>query len=161
MQRPAGYSSLRRIGDYKHSARRSDHDGWILCDGRTIRRTAYPAFFQAIEVTATTIVVPDGKDCLLLGAGGRLKVMERGGSNDLTLTIENLPEHDHAYDDATAEATMAKGGILTGVLQVFSGLTAKTLSDRRTKKAGSGKAIKLAPLAIGANIFLYVGEPVA
>lgn len=161
MQRPAGYSSLRRIGDFKHSARRSDHDGWILCDGRTIRRAAYPTFFQAIEVTAATITVPDGKDCLLLGAGGRLKVMDRGGSNDVTLTIENLPEHDHLFDDATAEATTGKGGLLTGVPQVFTGLTAKTLTDKRTKKAGGAKAIKLAPLAIGANVFLYVGEPVA
>lgn len=161
MRRPAGYSSLRRIGDYKHSARRSDHDGWILCDGRTIQRAAYPSFFEAVEVTAASIVVPDGKDCLLLGAGGRLKVLERGGSNDVTLTIENLPEHDHSFDDATAEATTGKGGLLTGVLQIFTGLTAKTLADKRTKKAGGAKAIKLAPLAIGANVFLYVGEPVA
>lgn len=159
MEKPSGYSSLRRLGDFKPSARRKDHDGWLLCDGRTIQRSQYPRFFEAVEITAASAVIPDGKDALLIGAGGRLKILERGGSNEITLSIENVPEHDHAFDDATTEATTGKGGLLTGVLQVFTGLSAKTLPDKRTKKAGGGKPIKLQPVAIGVNHFIYVGAP--
>lgn len=159
MHRPAEYSSLRRFGDLKHSARTSDHDGWILCDGRTVTRTMYPRLFQALDMTGDTLKLPDAKDCLIVGAGGRLKVLERGGSNTVTLTVENLPEHDHGYADAYAEATVAKGGLLSGILNVLSGLTPKT-ADKRTGKAGQGKPVKVDPLAIGANVFIYAGAPV-
>ncbi|WAJ27527.1 tail fiber protein [Antarcticirhabdus aurantiaca] len=160
MHNPAGYSSLRRIGDFKHSARPADHDGWVLCDGRTIQKRAYPRIFQALGITATSLTLPDAKDCLMLGAGGRLKVMERGGANTITLTIDNLPEHDHAVADSYAEAATQKGGLLSGLVTIMSGLTPKT-ADKRTGKVGAGKPVKVEPLAIGANVFIYVGEPVA
>lgn len=159
MHRPAEYSSLRRIGDFKHSARPRDHDGWLRCDGRSISRASYPRLFSALEISSASLVLPDGTDCLLLGAGGRLKVLERGGANTLTLTIEHMPEHDHGFADAYAEPTTAKGGLLAGVLTVLSGLTAKT-ADKRTSKTGQGKPVKLEPLAIGANVFIYAGTPV-
>lgn len=31
------------IGDYKHSARTSDHFGWLVCDGRLLDRNIYKA----------------------------------------------------------------------------------------------------------------------
>lgn len=160
MHNPAGYSSLRRIGDYKHSARAADHDGWILCEGRTIQKAAYPRIFQALGITDASLTLPDAKDCLMRGAGGRLKVMERGGSNSVTLTINNLPEHDHTFADSYAEATTQKGGLLSGLITIMSGLTPKT-ADKRTGKVGAGKPVELKPLAIGANVFIDVGEAVA
>ncbi|WP_158876901.1 tail fiber protein [Antarcticirhabdus aurantiaca] len=162
MHNPAGYSSLRRIGDFKHSARASDHDGWILCDGRTIKKTAYPRIFQALGIADASLTLPDAKDCLMLGAGGRLKVLERGGANTITLTVDNLPEHDHGYTDSTASATAGKASVLTSLLAVLSGLTTSDVA-KRTGKAGkaSPAPVKVEPLAIGANVFIYVGEPVA
>ena len=157
MDRPSEYSSLRRLGDFKESARKRDHNGWLLLDGRTIQRSAYPKLFDALEVAGPSLTLPDGKDCILVGAGGRLKLMERGGANEILLTADNLPEHDHKFVDATAEATTAKGGLLTGVLTVFSGLTAKT-ADKVTAKTGKGVPVKITPLAIGVNYFIYAGE---
>ena len=159
MERPANYSSLRRIGDLKHSARRSDHDGWILLDGRTIARADYPKLFAVLDIAADEVTLPNGTDALLLGAGGRLKAMERGGANTVTLTLDNLPEHAHGYTDAPAEPAMGKAGLLGSVLPVATGLTTSQ-PGKTTDKAGKANPtpVEIKPVAIGANIFIYAGR---
>lgn len=52
------------IGDYKYSARSNDHLGWLICNGRSLSRTEYPALFQVIgtsfgNTNTTDFYLPD------------------------------------------------------------------------------------------------------
>lgn len=65
--------------------------GWVLCDGRALSRTGYPALYAAIGTTygagdgATTFNVPNGKGRFLVGQDGAQVefdvVGESGGAN--------------------------------------------------------------------------------
>ena len=41
--------SAPKIGDYKISAQKTDHDNWMLCDGRAIKMTKYNQLFGLLS----------------------------------------------------------------------------------------------------------------
>jgi microcystin-dependent protein len=52
------------IGDYKFTSRNSDGHGWLICDGRTVNRSQYPALFDIIGTSfgapsGSTFKIPD------------------------------------------------------------------------------------------------------
>lgn len=52
--------------------------GWLLCDG--------------------TNGTPNLRDKFIIGSGGQYATGSNGGSNSLTLTVDNLPAHQHNFD---------------------------------------------------------------
>lgn len=52
-------------------------DGWALCDGEN--------------------GTPDLRDKFVVGAGGKYNVGDTGGEEEVTLTVEQMPTHNHAY----------------------------------------------------------------
>lgn len=80
-------------------------DGWILCDGRSLLKANYPRLYAMIggmfSEDATTFALPDLAGKILIGAGGAAGVipLTTSGSHLLTLTVDNLPAHDHALTD--------------------------------------------------------------
>lgn len=50
-------------------------DGWVLCDGNN--------------------GIPDLSDKFVLGAGNQYNVGDTGGEESHTLTIEEMPSHNH------------------------------------------------------------------
>ena len=42
-------SVLPKIGDYKTSAQNTDHDNWMICDGRAISRSKYNQLFSILS----------------------------------------------------------------------------------------------------------------
>lgn len=102
--------------------------GWLLCDGRAISRTTYAALYSAIGETwgvgdgSTTFNIPDLRgrvvvalddmgtatgDALRLAnttfsSGGRSSVGSTAGTDTHTLTVAQIPAHDH---DVTVDLT--------------------------------------------------------
>lgn len=58
--------------------------GWHLCDG--------------------TSGTPDLRNRFIVGAGSEYKVGNTGGSKDVTLTVEQMPSHEHGSDLYTSSA---------------------------------------------------------
>ena len=56
-------------------------DGWALCDGKTYSGHA----------------TPDLRDRFVVGAGGAYAVGAKGGEASHTLTVEEMPSHNHSY----------------------------------------------------------------
>lgn len=85
--------------------------GWVLCDGSAISRTVFSELFGVIGVTygvgdgSTTFNVPDARGRTLIGAGLGSGLTNRvlastGGEEDVSLTVANLPGHNHGVTDS-------------------------------------------------------------
>jgi microcystin-dependent protein len=59
--------------------------------------TAYSAGVTDIPSATTTFTIPDLRDRVPVGSGSSYNVSNNGGSNTTTLTVANLPPHNHAY----------------------------------------------------------------
>ncbi len=80
-------------------------DGFFLCDGTAISRTANADLFAVIGVTfgagdgVSTFNLPNVTDRTVVGAGGAYPVGTTGGAASVTLAIGNLPAHSHTVTD--------------------------------------------------------------
>lgn len=80
-------------------------EGYLLCDGRAVKRIDYPNLYAVIGTTwgageSGTFNLPDSRERSLLGATtGDFALGSSGGIKDLALAVENLPVHSHEVDD--------------------------------------------------------------
>lgn len=101
--------------------------GWLLCDGRAISRTQFPALYAAIGTTygvgdgTTTFNIPDGKGRVVVGQDGAQVefdvVGETGGAKTHTLTNAQLPALVDlgGFQVGVANQALSAGGV--GVYQ--------------------------------------------
>ena len=94
--------------------------GWLLCDGSAQPRGAYPELFGAIGITwgagngTTTFNVPDLRGRTLVGrdpAQTEFDVLgETGGAKTHTLTVAQMPSHQHNLDQDGGNLGLAEAG---------------------------------------------------
>ncbi len=84
--------------------------GWLICDGSSLLRSAYPALFAVIGTTygavdGTHFNLPNMKGRMLVGFNGSDtsfdSLGEVGGSKTATLTTNELPAHTHTAGSDT------------------------------------------------------------
>lgn len=150
-QLPSAGGGLSETGDIKMvgwvAVGGADPNGWLWCDGRVMVRTTYAALFAKIGTSYNTggetgaqFRIPDMRGrtgqgansfSTAAGSGSRLtsngNIGNAGGAEKHTLTIPEMPSHDHAisaYPDGgnidsgsafgriinTSTATSATGG---------------------------------------------------
>lgn len=94
----------------------------LPCDGATYDRVDYPDLYAVLDavfiVDADTFVVPDLRDRVAVGESAGRAVGDTGGEETHTLTIAELPSHDHSANDAghvhaeiIAVDTLVNGGL--------------------------------------------------
>jgi microcystin-dependent protein len=102
------YDALQ-IGEYKISARNSDYNGWLVCNGRAVLIANYPELYALIgadfgSAPANYFRLPDftSKALGMFGASSNVIVpyttRTRGttfGSETVTLTVGQLAAHNH------------------------------------------------------------------
>jgi microcystin-dependent protein len=95
-----------QIGDYKYSARNSDINGWLICDGRSLSKDEYPELFEVIGTNfgsedEFSFNLPDFRSRIAgsIGDGeNELSIRNIGdsiGSEAVALTTDELPAHLH------------------------------------------------------------------
>jgi microcystin-dependent protein len=75
--------------------------GWLLCNGSSISRTTYAALYAAIGTAygagdgSTTFAIPDLRDRFPVGVSGTKARGAMAGAASYTLSIANIPQHNH------------------------------------------------------------------
>ncbi|MDF2506267.1 MAG: Tail Collar domain protein [Microbacterium sp.] len=97
---------------------------WLPCDGSAISRTAYAALFAAIGTAygagngTSTFNLPNMKGRIPVGLDATQTefntVGKSGGAKDHTLTIAQMPQHQHSHNQAEGgNLSYSEGGVGT------------------------------------------------
>ena len=92
--------------------------GWLICDGSPQPTASYPDLFAVIGYdfggSGANFNLPDLSQRVPMGVGGSYARTNTGGSATHTLTIAQMPSHNHGVNDSghfhSAIATAGSGG---------------------------------------------------
>jgi microcystin-dependent protein len=99
-------------GDYRFSGSRRERPGWLLCDGREVRRDLYPNLFDEIGEDhgagdgQETFNLPNFLDGRFPMGLPEARLGERGGAGDVVLTVAQMPHHAHNGVTAAADRSL-------------------------------------------------------
>jgi microcystin-dependent protein len=76
--------------------------GWMFCEGQLLPISENETLFQLIGTTyggdgQSTFALPDLRGRLPLHFGGGFTLAETGGAEEITLTVQQIPAHSHAF----------------------------------------------------------------
>lgn len=120
-------------------------DGYLMCNGQAVSRTEYANLFAVIGTQfgtgdgSTTFNLPNLREKFLFGGGtgSTHPVGETGGSETVTLTLAQIPSHQH---DAWAGAVRWNFAGITGNAGSYADVQGSNVTDIKTVAAGGGAA---------------------
>ena len=93
--------------------------GWALCNGQLLPINQNQALFALLGTTyggdgRVNFALPDFRGRVPAHFGDGLTLGQTGGAQDVTVSVANLPQHDHALraSAAPASSTVAGGNVL-------------------------------------------------
>ncbi len=118
--------------------------GWAMCNGQLLPIAQYTALFSLLGTTfggdgRTTFALPDlrGRSIRHVGSGAGLNPTtwgQRGGSNNVVLTVANIPSHNHSV-------TAGKEGIGSGPTTTAAGSYMGNADDQNYRTAAGTSAM--------------------
>lgn len=153
-----GYA-IAPIGSVQLYAGATAPNKWLICDGRAVSRTTYALLFAAIGVAygagdgSTTFNLPDFRGRTAIGAGTGTATDATahtlgsiGGEETHTLTIAEMPSHNHSGSTLSWNASNA------GTRDAF-----RSPSDGYTSNTGGGQAHNIMQPYTAINYIIYAG----
>lgn len=88
------------IGDFKYSAINTDHQNWLLCDGRTLFCDQYPDLYNEIKnsygkPSNETFKIPNCVNRTMAGINSSKNIGFLEGEEQVLLKKNNIPKHTH------------------------------------------------------------------
>lgn len=100
-------------GDLKMTFQLGDRSGWLVANGRTLRKAQYPDLYRflagQVSETEDTFDLPNLRDRFPVGAGAYAPLLGTGGTEQTVLSVDNLPDYelqvtDPGHDHETTQA---------------------------------------------------------
>ena len=96
------------VGEIRMFAGNFAPAGWMFCEGQLLPISENETLFQLIGTTyggdgESTFALPDLRGRIPIHQGNGFILAETGGAEEITLTVNQIPAHSHAYL-ATANA---------------------------------------------------------
>jgi microcystin-dependent protein len=117
------------VGEIRMFAGNFAPAGWMFCEGQLLPISEYETLFNLIGTTyggdgQSTFALPDLRGRLPLHQGNGFILAETGGSEEITLTVQQIPSHSHpalGSTSTTSSNTPASnlGGRIT-IAEVFA-----------------------------------------
>lgn len=135
--------------------------GWALCQGQILPIAQNTALFSLLGTTyggngQTTFALPDlrGRTPVGVGQGPGLSSIDLGevaGSETVTLTVNQMPSHNHAANatQSAASATRPSGQFPAGGGAYGSPSDGSTLAPTFIANAGGNQPVGLRPPFLG------------
>ena len=131
------------VGEINYVAFNFAPDGWLQCDGQTLPFSQYQALYSLIGTTyggdgVTNFKLPDmrGKIPVHQGqhpGGSVFTLGQTSGAENATLTINNMPAHNHpATATSISTSTVAPGATATSTLKAVN-----SDADKKTAEGNS------------------------
>lgn len=128
-------------------------NGWLLCDGSSLATADYPDLFAAIGYqfggSGASFNLPDLRDRFPVGAGSTYSLGSTGGSNSVTLSTSDMPNHDHSVHTHLEGLAVAPGELPVTLPSIIAGTTGST---------GSGNAHENRPPYFGLSFIICTGD---
>ena len=165
---------IRRVGDYKMSAQKQDHDNWFICDGREVLRDEYPELFNIISTDfgagngTTTFNIPNFKNRVPWGANGNLNHTINSGLPNIKGYYRpggNWPLTNLRTDLTNGNQTIVNGAFsisMETVSLMISSTAGSTIKpkvmefDASKSNAIYGNSTIVQPPAVCVNIFILM-----
>lgn len=98
------------IGEIRIFAGNFAPAGWMFCDGQLLPISENATLFNLIGTTyggdgQSTFALPDLRGRLPIHFGNGFTLAETGGAEEITLTVNQIPAHSHAFLCATSPAS--------------------------------------------------------
>ena len=166
-----------QVGDTKFSAHQYDHNGWLICDGRSLSRTEYAELYDVIGIqfganNSSTFKLPDMRGRVAGGIGDGVGLTARTmgnvvGSETHTLTVGEMPTHNHGIIDPGHTHSYVNNTDNQGTDNVFASETAADNADLNKTTGSSTTGIttvtagnslphnNMQPTLFIGNMFIY------
>src|SRR5580765_8806206 len=100
------------VGEIRMFAGNFAPAGWMFCEGQLLPISENETLFQLIGTTyggdgESTFALPDLRGRIPLHFGNSFILAETGGSEEITLTVQQIPAHTHPMLGSTNAATTA------------------------------------------------------
>jgi microcystin-dependent protein len=106
------------VGEIRMFAGNFNPAGWAWCDGQLYPISENETLFQLIGTTyggdgESTFAVPDLRGRVPIHQGNGFVLAEQGGMEEITLTVQQIPIHNHAFLAAAVDGnqTAAQGAL--------------------------------------------------
>lgn len=93
------------VGEIKIFAFGFVPDNYMICDGSRLSKSQYQRLYLILGNTYTydtsdehTFAIPDLRDRFVKHAGTDIRLGERKGANELVLTVDQMPAHNHQVE---------------------------------------------------------------
>ncbi len=133
--------------------------GWAFCDGQLLAIAQNTALFSLLGTTfggdgRTSFALPDlrGRSIVHVGNGPGLSSIrwgEKGGRENVTLTVNNMPAHHHAVtatsDDATLDEAAAGSRFGTAGTAIYApgGSASIVMAGDSTTNVGGSQSFNI------------------